>query len=118
MALQRVGGVGIRDLNEVYDYPDIKAYLLEAEAGGNGVTQLLFNMDGDAYPELEESIDVVLENIERCECDHGCPECIYQYGCDENNSEKTLAKEETVDFLERVEIRRVPSDGADDEGAM
>jgi hypothetical protein len=110
MALQRVGGVGIRDLKEVYDYPDIEAYLLEAEAGGNGVTQLLLNRDGDTYPELEESIAVILENIERCECDHGCPECLYQYGCDENNSEKTLSKDETADLLERVDIQTAADD--------
>jgi len=110
MALQRVGGVGIRDLKEVYDYPDIEAYLLEAEAGGNGVTQLLLNRNGDTYPELEESIAVILENIERCECDHGCPECLYQYGCDENNSEKTLSKNETADLLERVDIQTAVDD--------
>ena len=110
MALQRVGGVGIRDLKEVYDYPDIEAFLLEAEAGGNGVTQLLLNRDGDTYSELEESIAVILENIERCECNHGCPECLYQYGCDENNSEKTLSKDETADLLERVDVQTAVDD--------
>lgn len=112
MALQRVGGVGIRDLNEVYDYPDVEAYLLEAEAGGNGVTQLLFNRDGDAYPELEESVRVIHENIQACACDHGCPECIYQYGCDENNIEKTLSKRETEDLLARIEIHQDQSSDA------
>ena len=74
------------------------------------MTQLLLNRDGDTYPELEESIAVILENIERCECDHGCPECLYQYGCDENNSEKTLSKDETADLLERVDIQTADDD--------
>lgn len=102
LALQRVGGIEIRTLNESYDDGDNEAFIFEGTIGGNGVTKLLFDRSEGALRELEDSLEVMHENITRCDCATGCPECIYQYGCDERNDERTFNKEDMLTIVDEL----------------
>jgi ATP-dependent helicase YprA (DUF1998 family) len=102
LALQRIGGVEIRSLQESFDYEDgePEAYIFESTVGGNGVTDLLYNVENGIQVELEDALSVMTQNIEECDCSSGCPECIYQYGCDENNKDYTFDKAGLINRLE------------------
>jgi ATP-dependent helicase YprA (DUF1998 family) len=97
-----VGGIEIRTLNESYDDGDNEAFIFEGTIGGNGVTKLLFDRSEGALRELEDSLEVMHENITRCDCAAGCPECIYQYGCDERNDERTFNKEDMLTIVDEL----------------
>jgi len=108
LALQRIGGIEIRQLNESYNDGDNEAFIFEGTIGGNGVTKLLFDRSGSALRELEDALDVMEQNISRCSCAAGCPECIYQYGCDERNDERTFNKKDMLAIVD--ELSAVPED--------
>ena len=105
LALQRTGGVEVRSLQESYDKDAQEAHIFESTIGGNGVTNLLFNREDGQFVELIEALQVMGENIEGCDCTTGCPECIYQYGCDEGNDQRTFDKQQVVEEINRIRIR-------------
>ncbi len=102
LALQRTGGVDIRSLQESFEEGDEEAYVFESTVGGNGVTDLLFGTDEGVYTELIEALEVMHTNIDGCDCGSGCPECLYQYGCSENNKDHTFSKEGFRELLGEV----------------
>ncbi|ELZ41474.1 ATP-dependent RNA helicase [Halorubrum californiense DSM 19288] len=102
LALQRTGGVDIRSLQESFEEGDEEAFVFESTVGGNGVTDLLFGTDDGVYTELVEALEVMYTNIDGCDCGSGCPECLYQYGCSENNKDRTFSKEGFRDLLAEV----------------
>jgi ATP-dependent helicase YprA (DUF1998 family) len=108
LALQRIGGIEIRQLNESYNDGDNEAFIFEGTIGGNGVTKLLFDRSESVLGELEDAFEVMEENISRCNCATGCPECIYQYGCDERNDERTFNKQDMLAVVD--ELRAEPED--------
>lgn len=105
LALQRTGGVDIRSLQESFEEGEGEAFVFESTVGGNGVTDLLFGTDDGVYTELVEALEVMHTNIDRCDCGSGCPECLYQYGCSENNKDRTFSKESFRDLLTDVLAR-------------
>lgn len=104
LALQRTGGVDIRSLQESFDADatDDEAFIIESAVGGNGVTNLLFKREDETYPELVEALKVMYQNIDGCDCSSGCPECIFQYGCSENNKDRTFEKETLTHLLKSI----------------
>jgi ATP-dependent helicase YprA (DUF1998 family)/predicted Zn-ribbon and HTH transcriptional regulator len=102
LALQRTGGVDIRSLQESFEEGADEAHVFESAVGGNGVTDLLFQVEDGVYVELLDALTVMYENISGCDCSTGCPECLYQYGCSERNRDRTLAKDLTEELLHRV----------------
>jgi ATP-dependent helicase YprA (DUF1998 family) len=102
LALQRTGGVDIRSLQESFGEGDDEAFVFESTVGGNGVTDLLFGTDDGVYTELVEALEVMHTNIDGCDCGSGCPECLYQYGCSENNKDRTFSKEGFRELLSDV----------------
>lgn len=109
LALQRTGGLDIRSLQEAFEEGDDEAFVFESAVGGNGVTDLLFQVEDDVYVELFDALTVMHQNIAGCDCATGCPECLYQYGCSERNRDTTLAKELTEELLESLLTQR-PAD--------
>lgn len=94
LALQRIGGVEIRSLQESFDYNEgnEEAFIFESTVGGNGVTELLYNVENGRPVELKDALSVMAENFSECDCSSGCPECLFQYGCDEDNKDYTFDK--------------------------
>ncbi|WP_332898914.1 DEAD/DEAH box helicase [Haladaptatus sp. CMSO5] len=109
LALQRTGGLDIRSLQESFEEGDDQAYVFESAVGGNGVTELLFQVEDGVYVELLDALRVMSENIDGCDCATGCPECLYQYGCSERNRDRTLAKDLIDDSLSAV-LEQSPKD--------
>ena len=102
LALQRTGGVDIRSLQESFEEGDDEAFVFESTVGGNGVTDLLFGTDDGVYTELVEALQVMYTNTDECDCASGCPECLYQYGCSENNKDRTFSKDGFRDLLSDI----------------
>ncbi|MFQ3476684.1 DEAD/DEAH box helicase [Halonotius sp. F2-221B] len=107
LALQRIGGVEIRSLQESFDYEegDEEAFIFESTVGGNGVTDLLYNVENGELVELTDALSVMKENFSECECSSGCPECIFQYGCDEDNKDYTFDKTGLLNLLDGLDPR-------------
>ncbi len=104
LALQRIGGVEIRSLQESFDYEEgnVEAFIFESTIGGNGVTELLYNVEDGKLVELEDALSVMAENFDACGCKSGCPECIFQYGCDEDNKDYTFDKSGLITRLDSL----------------
>jgi ATP-dependent helicase YprA (DUF1998 family) len=102
LALQRIGGVEIRSLQESFDYQEgqKEAFIFEGTVGGNGVTDLLYNVENSELVELTDALSVMEENFSECECTSGCPECVFQYGCDEDNKDYTFDKNGLIKLLD------------------
>lgn len=109
LALQRTGGLDIRSLYESFEEGSEEAFVFESTVGGNGVTDLLFGTEDGIHVELKDAIEVMHTNISECDCTSGCPECVYQYGCSENNKDRTFAKELTSELLAGI-LEQNPSD--------
>jgi len=97
MALQYIGGVGVRAVPE--SLGEDGTYVFDNETGGSGVTVLLTMGSGDTREKFDTAIDLIEEAFE-CDCDNGCPFCIYQYGCENQNDPKTIAKDDFMDLID------------------
>lgn len=97
MALQYIGGVGVRAVTE--SLGEDGTYVFDNETGGSGVTVLLTLGSGDTHEKFDTAIDLIEEAFE-CDCDTGCPFCIYQYGCENQNDPETIAKDDLMDLID------------------
>jgi ATP-dependent helicase YprA (DUF1998 family) len=98
VALQYLGGVSIRDLSEVV-HGDGVVDLFDAQAGGAGVTRLLFEDGPNGHESLQQAITLLREHFV-CECEDGCPLCLYQYGCDTHNRGSTFDRDGLFERLD------------------
>jgi len=90
MSLQYLGGVDVREIAEVVT--DDGNFLFDAQEGGAQLTRLLVEEDTDGFRNFEEALGLLDEHFE-CDCEDGCPLCVYQFGCDTYNDPGTLSKE-------------------------
>ncbi|MDR5673877.1 DEAD/DEAH box helicase [Halalkaliarchaeum sp. AArc-GB] len=105
MALQYLGGVDVRELTESVD--DDALYLFDSQEGGAQITRLLVEEDDGEFRNFNEAVDLIDEHFE-CDCDDGCPLCVYQYGCDTYNAPESLDRSyitELLSPLTELEIR-------------
>ncbi|ELK55181.1 DEAD/DEAH box helicase domain protein, partial [Haloferax sp. BAB-2207] len=86
MALQYIGGVGVRAVPE--SLGEDGTYIFDNETGGSGVTVLLTMGSGNTREKFDTAISLIEDAFE-CSCDNGCPFCIYQYGCENQNDPET-----------------------------
>jgi len=113
LALQYIGGVGVRAVPEALG--DDGTYVYDNETGGSGVTVLLTMGTGDTREKFDKAVDLMKEAFE-CDCDNGCPFCIYQYRCENQNDPETIAKDELMDLLEEgLTLQQRESELNDDE---
>jgi DEAD/DEAH box helicase domain-containing protein len=72
-----VAGASLTDLAGV-SYPSGHVFVYDSQVGGSGVSRLLFER-------LEEAHEVALDILSNCDCEDGCPKCIYSPYCGNNN---------------------------------
>lgn len=111
VALQYLGGVSVRELSEVV-HGDGVVDLFDAQEGGAGVTGLLFE-SGDGRRNFEQAIALLRTHFQ-CDCDDGCPLCLYQYGCDTHNRGGSFDREGLFDRLDRVSTAVLTTDSGTD----
>lgn len=96
MALQYLGGVDVREIEESVDGDEI--YLFDSQEGGAQITRLLVEEDDGTFRNFQEAIELLRKHFE-CDCDDGCPLCVYQYGCDTYNAPETLNRTRVSDLV-------------------
>lgn len=107
LALQYLGGVSIRDLTEVtHDGDSTAVDVFDAQEGGSGVARLLVSGATSDTDNFATAIDLIETHID-CDCDDGCPLCLYQYGCDTRNRSDTFDKEGIVEMLAESDVQLI-----------
>ncbi|VVB65817.1 ATP-dependent DNA helicase Hel308 [Candidatus Gugararchaeum adminiculabundum] len=74
-------------------YPHGRMYVYEGVAGGSGLTQIVFHR-------FEQAVGMALERLKNCKCEKGCPKCVLDPMCGNNN--KYLSKEVAILIAESV----------------
>ncbi len=91
-AAQVVVGASTTDLGGV-SFPSGHIYIYDSYPGGSGISKGLFER-------LEEALKVAHKIVSRCECEDGCPRCIYSPYCGNNN--KILSRTRASFILEKA----------------
>jgi hypothetical protein len=107
LALEKIGGVLVRSIGELMD--EETAYIYDTTPGGSGVTRLLTEPSGKNYPHFTEALETISTVVNQCQCDDGCPHCLFQYGCCYWNSPRTLSRHSLITLLGEG-LRLVPVD--------
>lgn len=94
MSLQYLGGVEIRDVEESVEEDAV--YVFDSQEGGANVTKTLLGGEDMGY--FREALEVIEEHYD-CDCESGCPMCVYQYGCDVFNDPDSLDRDVLPDDL-------------------
>jgi hypothetical protein len=97
VALQSLGGVNIRELNETT--ADDHVDLLDAQEGGANIAKLLVERDGGDFQNFQHAMELIRDHFV-CDCENGCPLCLYQYGCDEHNQPRSFTRDSVLDYFE------------------
>ncbi|WP_276814661.1 DEAD/DEAH box helicase [Desulfurococcus amylolyticus] len=85
-------GSGLTDLGGI-SYPSGDIVIYDSAIGGSGLSKLL-------YKRLEETEDVALEIMGKCDCYDGCPRCIYSPYCGNNN--QILSRRKAIYVLSKI----------------
>jgi ATP-dependent helicase YprA (DUF1998 family) len=110
VALQYLGGVGIRELAEHVGEDHVDVF--ESQEGGSDVTRLLFERSDDEFRAFERSVSLMGEQFD-CDCENGCPSCLYQYGCDVRNDPRTFDRESLRELFSDHELTIQPSESSE-----
>lgn len=70
-------GAGLGDMGGV-SYPSGDIVFYDGDMGGSGLAKLLFER-------FERAVEVAYAIVSGCDCDDGCPRCIYSPYCGNNN---------------------------------
>ncbi|MWG36098.1 DEAD/DEAH box helicase [Halomarina oriensis] len=98
VALQYIGGVSVRQVPESIE--DEGTLVYDFDEGGSGITVLLTQDDGEKFERATRIMrDAFSSSESKCNCENGCPFCIYQYGCAEQNDPDSFDKEELLELL-------------------
>lgn len=104
-AARPVAGAGLADLGGV-SYPDGHMVVYDSTPGGSGLAKLL-------YERLEKAHRVALKVLSSCTCHDGCPRCVYDPFCGNNNG--MLSRRKALALLNSVLSRREgPSVGVEE----
>ncbi|MCX8209215.1 MAG: DEAD/DEAH box helicase [Sulfolobales archaeon] len=76
-AARAVCGAGLGDMGGV-SYPSGDMVFYDADIGGSGLAKLL-------YSRFEKAVEVAHSIVSRCDCEDGCPRCVYSPYCGNNN---------------------------------
>ncbi|MCG3109802.1 ATP-dependent DNA helicase [Metallosphaera sp. J1] len=87
-----VAGGSITDLSGI-SYPSGHVVIYDSTIGGNGVSRLL-------YQRLESAYDIALDIVKGCDCEDGCPKCIFDPYCGNNN--KVLSRKKSMRLIQTV----------------
>jgi DEAD/DEAH box helicase domain-containing protein len=86
-------GADPRELGGI-SYPTGRMYVYDGVPEGNGVTKIVFK-------KFEIVQKMALERLRKCRCENGCPSCILDPQCGNNNNylDKEAAKKILRSFL-------------------
>jgi ATP-dependent helicase YprA (DUF1998 family) len=105
LALQYLGGVSIRDLTEVTHGEDSSGVdVFDAQEGGGGVARLLVTDSTTEQSNFKTAVELLGAHL-ACDCEGGCPLCLYQYGCDTRNRNDTFDRDSVVDLIDDADLR-------------
>ncbi|AWR96440.1 DEAD/DEAH box helicase [Acidianus sulfidivorans JP7] len=76
-AARVTAGASLTDLSGI-SYPSGHVVIYDSVVGGSGVSKLL-------YDRLEDAYEVALDIVGKCDCEDGCPKCVYSPYCGNNN---------------------------------
>ena len=109
VALQSLGGVSIRDIEEVVaeDHVDI----FDAQQGGANISRLVIEKQDGEYWNFEHAVELMADHLE-CDCDDGCPVCLYQYGCSTFNRPRSFDKQGLLTVIQERSLELVSTRGA------
>ncbi|BCU69399.1 DEAD/DEAH box helicase [Stygiolobus caldivivus] len=96
-AARVTAGAGLTDLSGI-SYPSGHVVIYDSVVGGSGVTKLLFERLEDAYM-------IAKDITENCDCEDGCPKCIYSPFCGNNN--KVLSRRKSFRLIKTVTENRI-----------
>ncbi|MEM2795012.1 MAG: Zn-binding domain-containing protein, partial [Thermofilaceae archaeon] len=96
-AAQAAVGAGLTDLGGI-SFPTGHIFIYDAYPGGSGCSKLLFER-------FEDTFSKALRILRLCDCEDGCPKCIYSPYCGNNN--KVLSKGKAFKILEQVNNKRL-----------
>ncbi|MEM4139425.1 MAG: Zn-binding domain-containing protein, partial [Sulfolobaceae archaeon] len=87
-----VVGASQTDLSGI-SYPSGHIAIYDSGIGGTGVAKSLFDR-------LEEAYRVSLDILSSCDCEDGCPKCIYSPYCGNNN--KVLSRRKSLRLVKKI----------------
>ncbi|WP_244870359.1 DEAD/DEAH box helicase [Thermofilum adornatum] len=85
---QMIVGASQTDMGGI-SFPTGQIYIYDSFPGGSGVTKQLFY-------KLEEALKRAYNIVSKCNCEDGCPRCIYSPYCGNNNQMLSRRKAESV----------------------
>lgn len=85
-------GASLTDLSGI-SYPSGHVVIYDSVVGGSGVSKLL-------YERLEDSYEVALDIVAKCDCEDGCPKCVYSPYCGNNN--RMLSRKKSLRLISEV----------------
>lgn len=98
VALQYIGGVSVRQVPESIEEEGTLVY--DSDEGGSGITVLLTQDDGQKFERAVEIMhDAFSPEESECNCEDGCPFCLYQYGCSEQNDPDSFDKAKLLELF-------------------
>jgi hypothetical protein len=98
VTLQYLGGVTIRELAEHVGEDRIDVF--ESQEGGSDVARLLFERSDGVFRAFDRGVELMRTQFD-CDCENGCPSCLYQYGCDVRNDQRSFDRDGLLAILER-----------------
>ncbi len=101
VSLQYLGGVDIREVSESVE--DDVTYVFDSQEGGAKISQILVEEQEDSFPQFKEAMELIEDHLD-CDCDRGCPMCVYQYGCDCRNDPQTLDRNTINDMPGPIQL--------------
>ncbi|MGB9719202.1 MAG: DEAD/DEAH box helicase [Candidatus Anstonellales archaeon] len=78
-------------------YPSGRMYIYEGVPYGTGLTKVVFER-------FEEVVEMAFERLEKCECEKGCPKCILDPNC--GNDNRYLSKEAGIEIGKEI-VKRI-----------
>ncbi|ARM74921.1 DEAD/DEAH box helicase [Acidianus manzaensis] len=85
-------GASLTDLSGI-SYPSGHVVIYDSIVGGSGVSKLL-------YDRLEDAYEVALDIVGKCDCEDGCPKCVYSPYCGNNN--RMLSRRKSFRLISEV----------------
>ncbi|WP_338599426.1 DEAD/DEAH box helicase [Sulfolobus tengchongensis] len=89
-AARVVAGSSLTDLGGI-SYPSGHVVIYDSSIGGSGISKLLFER-------LEQAYEVALDIVKSCNCEDGCPNCVYSPYCGNNN--KYLSRKKSLRLID------------------
>jgi ATP-dependent helicase YprA (DUF1998 family) len=103
ISLQYLGGVDIREISESVE--DDVVYVFDSQEGGAEISRILVEEGEEGYTQFRDAMRLIGDHFD-CDCDSGCPLCIYQYGCDRRNDPQTLDRNSIIDIDRPIHLSK------------